>query len=152
MRWWPRAPRQVVRRGWWIAWSPFVGMFIAKISRGRTVRQIILGALSGPVLYSCYWFAMFGGVGLRIERQAANLGVTCADDPPMMEVGGSEYWRLSCRGTDDMWFDMLTNFPMHRCVSVLTRATCQCVTHAAASSLRVQRTLAVPRALRSADC
>ena len=39
--------------GWWIAWAPFVGMFIAKISRGRTVRNIINGAMTGPVLYGC---------------------------------------------------------------------------------------------------
>lgn len=39
--------------GWWIAWAPFVGIFIAKISRGRTVRNIINGALTGPVLYGC---------------------------------------------------------------------------------------------------
>ena len=39
--------------GWWIAWAPFVGMFIAKISRGRTVRTIINGGMSAPVLYAC---------------------------------------------------------------------------------------------------
>lgn len=39
--------------GWWVAWAPFVGMFMAKISRGRTVRSIINGALTAPVLYGC---------------------------------------------------------------------------------------------------
>jgi choline-glycine betaine transporter len=39
--------------GWWIAWAPFVGMFIAKISRGRTVRQIINGSLTGAPLPQC---------------------------------------------------------------------------------------------------
>ncbi len=47
--------------GWWIAWSPFVGMFIARVSRGRTVRQFVLGTLIAPVGASMVWFAIFGG-------------------------------------------------------------------------------------------
>lgn len=43
--------------GWWIAWSPFVGMFVAKISRGRTIREFVNGVLSAPVLYSFLWYA-----------------------------------------------------------------------------------------------
>jgi len=47
--------------GWWISWSPFVGMFIARVSRGRTIRQFILGTLLAPVGASMVWFAIFGG-------------------------------------------------------------------------------------------
>lgn len=50
--------------GWWIAWSPFVGMFIARISRGRTVRQFIIGCLLAPTGASIVWFTIFGGSAL----------------------------------------------------------------------------------------
>lgn len=102
---------------WWIAWSPFVGMFIAKISRGRTVRQVILGSLLGPALYTFVWFAMFGSAGLRMERQAANFGLTCEEDNMMVEVAGRQWWRLSCRGSTDQWFDLFSNYPMHKCAA-----------------------------------
>ena len=64
--------------GWWISWSPFVGMFIAKISRGRTIRQFINGTLTAPVLYSIMWMVIFGGVGIKQERLASNDGLCCA--------------------------------------------------------------------------
>src|SRR6056297_3133974 len=51
---------------WWIAWAPFVGTFIARVSRGRTIRQFVLGALFVPVLVSLVWFAVFGGTALHI--------------------------------------------------------------------------------------
>lgn len=49
---------------WWIAWGPFVGVFIARISRGRTIREFVLGVLIGPTLFSLIWFGTFGGIGL----------------------------------------------------------------------------------------
>ncbi|MGF1551230.1 MAG: BCCT family transporter [Paracoccaceae bacterium] len=49
---------------WWIAWGPFVGVFIARISRGRTIREFVLGVLVGPTLFSILWFGVFGGIGL----------------------------------------------------------------------------------------
>ncbi|MBK0418116.1 BCCT family transporter [Leucobacter sp. CSA1] len=50
--------------GWWISWSPFVGIFIARISRGRTVRQFIAGVLLVPTLVGFLWFSVMGGSGL----------------------------------------------------------------------------------------
>lgn len=50
---------------WWISWSPFVGMFIARISRGRTVREFILAVLLVPTLLTSVWMATFGGMGLE---------------------------------------------------------------------------------------
>lgn len=50
--------------GWWIAWSPFVGSFIARISKGRTVREFILGVLIVPALISILWMNVFGGTAL----------------------------------------------------------------------------------------
>lgn len=53
--------------GWWISWSPFVGMFIARISRGRTIREFIGGALFAPVGASFIWFTVFGDAALYSE-------------------------------------------------------------------------------------
>ena len=57
--------------GWWIAWSPFVGMFIARISKGRTVREFVLGVLILPAMFSFLWLAAFGGSALFVELQGA---------------------------------------------------------------------------------
>ncbi|WP_299349883.1 BCCT family transporter [uncultured Shimia sp.] len=48
---------------WWLAWSPFVGIFIARISRGRTIREFLLGVIVAPTLFSILWFGVFGGLG-----------------------------------------------------------------------------------------
>lgn len=50
--------------GWWIAWSPFVGIFLARISRGRTIREFIVGTLLAPVAASIAWFCIFGGTAV----------------------------------------------------------------------------------------
>jgi choline/glycine/proline betaine transport protein len=50
--------------GWWISWAPFVGMFIARISKGRTVREFVLGVLFLPSLFSTLWLSTFGGSAL----------------------------------------------------------------------------------------
>lgn len=65
--------------GWWISWAPFVGVFIARISRGRTVREFVLGALIVPTLVAVVWFSVLGGAGLY--RQFFT-------DNPMVPEGG----------------------------------------------------------------
>lgn len=50
--------------GWWISWSPFVGIFIARISRGRTVREFVMGVLAVPALVTFLWFSIMGGTAL----------------------------------------------------------------------------------------
>jgi choline/glycine/proline betaine transport protein len=57
--------------GWWISWAPFVGMFIARISRGRTIREFVLGVLLVPTLLTFVWLTLFGGTALWIELQGA---------------------------------------------------------------------------------
>jgi len=52
---------------WWIAWAPFVGSFIARISKGRTIREFVTGVLIVPALGSFTWFAIFGTSGLHLE-------------------------------------------------------------------------------------
>ncbi|MCK0157661.1 BCCT family transporter [Cellulophaga sp. F20128] len=51
--------------GWWIAWSPFVGMFIARISKGRTVREFILGVLIVPSIVTFFWISAFGSTAIH---------------------------------------------------------------------------------------
>lgn len=51
--------------GWTIAWAPFVGLFIAKISRGRTIRQFVLGVMVVPTLFTFFWFSVFGDTALH---------------------------------------------------------------------------------------
>ncbi|MDX1755497.1 MAG: BCCT family transporter [Marinobacter sp.] len=53
---------------WWMTWAPFVGMFIARISRGRTVRELITGALIVPTLVTFIWMSVFGGSALKMEK------------------------------------------------------------------------------------
>jgi choline/glycine/proline betaine transport protein len=52
---------------WWISWSPFVGMFIARISKGRTVREFVFGVILIPTLLSFVWMSVFGGVALNLQ-------------------------------------------------------------------------------------
>ena len=54
--------------GWWIAWSPFVGMFIARVSKGRTVREFVLGVLLVPTFVTFVWITVFGDGALWVER------------------------------------------------------------------------------------
>ncbi len=53
--------------GWWISWSPFVGMFIARISKGRTIREFIAGVLLVPTLVTFFWLVVFGNTALHME-------------------------------------------------------------------------------------
>jgi choline/glycine/proline betaine transport protein len=54
--------------GWWIAWSPFVGLFIARISKGRTVRQMVVGVLMIPTAFSFVWLGAFGGAAIYAQQ------------------------------------------------------------------------------------
>ncbi len=58
---------------WWISWTPFVGLFIARISRGRTIRQFVTGVLLVPSLVSLLWFAVFGGAGIAAQRDGVDV-------------------------------------------------------------------------------
>ena len=98
--------------GWWIAWCPFVGMFIAKISRGRTIREFINATLTAPIFYTFLWLTIFGGAGLRMERSASQANITCSS-----ALGGKNatdsfegLYRLSCRSKNNMWFDVMDQY------------------------------------------
>jgi choline/carnitine/betaine transport len=65
---------------WWISWSPFVGMFIARISKGRTVREFILGVMIIPTLLSFVWMSVFGGSAIYLQSTGAADIVSAVND------------------------------------------------------------------------
>lgn len=65
--------------GWWISWSPFVGMFIARISRGRTIREFSLGVLLVPSIITFFWITVFGNAAI-FEEMAGEGGIKAAVD------------------------------------------------------------------------
>ncbi len=69
---------------WWISWSPFVGMFIARISKGRTIREFVGGVLLIPVIFSFAWFAAMGGTAINFELNEATAGAISGE---VFEVG-----------------------------------------------------------------
>nr|WP_245549742.1 BCCT family transporter [Gordonia effusa] len=60
---------------WWVSWTPFVGMFLAKISRGRTIREFVIGVMVVPSTVSLVWFCVFGGAAIRQQEQNKLPGV-----------------------------------------------------------------------------
>lgn len=60
--------------GWWISWAPFVGMFIARISKGRTIRQFVVGTLFAPVGVSVVWYSTFGGSAIFYDMMSQEAG------------------------------------------------------------------------------
>jgi choline/glycine/proline betaine transport protein len=63
---------------WWISWSPFVGMFIARISRGRTIREFVAGVLLVPSGFTFMWLTFFGNTALYLELQGLGGGIAAA--------------------------------------------------------------------------
>jgi BCCT family betaine/carnitine transporter len=66
---------------WWISWSPFVGMFIARVSRGRTVREFIISVLLIPSIAGAFWMTVFGGTAIKQVVKDGYQGVVEADFP-----------------------------------------------------------------------
>ncbi len=89
--------------GWWIAWSPFVGMFIARVSYGRTIREFIMGVLFVPTLITFAWLTIFGNSALSVE---------------MFGAGGIA--RAVQENIPVALFELLQNFPFNSVTSGLT--------------------------------
>lgn len=69
--------------GWWISWAPFVGMFIARVSRGRTIREFIGGVLFAPVALTFVWFTVFGETAIHIQMfEGGGMAKAVADSVP----------------------------------------------------------------------
>ncbi|MBA3782034.1 MAG: BCCT family transporter [Nocardioides sp.] len=87
---------------WWISWTPFVGMFIARISRGRTIRQFVTGVLLVPSMVSLVWFAIFGGSAIKLQMDG-------------IDIYGSG-------GVEAQLFGLLEQYPLATASSVLVMA------------------------------
>ena len=81
---------------WWIAWAPFVGTFIARISKGRTVREFVTGVLLVPTIFGAFWFSVFGGTGIHMD----------------MSEGIPLFAQMSEQGTEVALFSMLSQLPL----------------------------------------
>jgi len=66
--------------GWWISWAPFVGMFVARISRGRTIREFILATLLVPTAVCVVWFTVFGNTALHLEQLSGGISEAVSAD------------------------------------------------------------------------
>jgi len=88
---------------WWISWTPFVGMFIARISRGRSIRQFVTGVILIPSVVSLLWFAIFGGAAIDQQRAVDPTGA----------VG------LASESTEGQLFGLLGSMPGGAILSVL---------------------------------
>lgn len=84
---------------WWISWSPFVGMFLARISRGRTVREFIIGVMAVPAAVSLVWFCIFGGTAIKLEQI------------------GRSIWGDGA--AESQLFDLLHSFPLGNIVGIV---------------------------------
>jgi len=58
---------------WWISWAPFVGIFIARVSRGRTIREFLVGVLMLPTVLSFFWFSVFGATAMDVQMKGTDL-------------------------------------------------------------------------------
>ncbi len=88
---------------WWISWTPFVGMFIARISRGRTIRQFITGVILIPSAVSLVWFAIFGGTAIEQQRAVDPTGAT----------------GIASESTEGQLFGLLSTLPLGAVLSVV---------------------------------
>ncbi|WP_243385229.1 glycine betaine uptake BCCT transporter [Bacillus kexueae] len=83
---------------WWIAWAPFVGTFIARVSKGRTIREFVIGVLAVPTLFGALWFSVFGGASIYLEHFL---------DIPILQ-------QMSENGMEVALFSVLENYPLAR--------------------------------------
>ncbi|WP_251550478.1 glycine betaine uptake BCCT transporter [Neobacillus muris] len=84
---------------WWISWSPFVGIFIARVSRGRTIREFLIGVLLLPTLVSFLWFAVFGTSAIEVQN-----------------AGSIDLTKFA---TEEVLFAIFNEFPMSTILSIV---------------------------------
>lgn len=84
---------------WWIAWSPFVGIFIARVSKGRTIREFVVFVLLIPSLIGFLWFSTFGGSAILLEHE----GIA----------------KISALATEESLFGVFENYPMGTVLSII---------------------------------
>ncbi len=90
---------------WWIAWAPFVGIFIARISKGRTIREFIIGVIAAPSIASLVWFSIFGTLGI-------DLGITG-------KIGIDALKNIAAV-PETAFFKIIYNYPLGAVISIIT--------------------------------
>jgi len=90
---------------WWISWAPFVGAFIARVSKGRTIREFVAGVLAVPALLSFIWFAALGGTALHIQL-----------------AGTADLVAAYANGAEQVLFQVLDVLPWPKLMAVLASA------------------------------
>ena len=86
---------------WWISWAPFVGTFIARISRGRTIREFVVGVILVPSVVSFVWFSILGGAAINLDLNGAGIAAAAAE------------------GSEIALFATLAEFPLAALTSVI---------------------------------
>ncbi|MFL4474321.1 BCCT family transporter [Paeniglutamicibacter sp. MACA_103] len=97
MQWWT-----YFMMAWWLSWGAFVGVFLAKISKGRTIRQFVAGVLGVPSLVFFAWFTIFGGTAIKFEMDGAPIAAQTAEN------------------LNSAFFAMLNELPLVQITSVVT--------------------------------
>lgn len=97
MQWWT-----YFMMAWWLSWGAFVGVFLAKISRGRTIRQFVLGVMVVPSLVFFAWFTIFGGAAIKFDMD-----------------GGGTIGAAAGEDINSAFFEMLANLPLLGVTSVV---------------------------------
>jgi len=123
MDWWT-----IFYWAWWITWAPFVGFFVAIISRGRTVRQVIFGGFVCPTIFAILWFSIFGGLAIKMERvaemalkvrpEAEYASIQCAEHysgatpitPEAKMLAEAGYYLLTCLPRDDQIYYLMSPY------------------------------------------
>ena len=95
--------------GWWISWGPFVGIFMAKISRGRTLGQFITCSLIVPALSAALFLGVWGAEGIRLQNMADTEGLTCTSATSPFSTTSTAI-NLNCLSTEDMLFDQISAY------------------------------------------
>ncbi len=90
--------------GWWLAWAPFVGLFIARISRGRTIREFVIGVLLFPTAFTLLWMTIFGNSAIAL----------------VFEQGVTELANMVNKDSSVALFVFLENFPFSSLLSFLS--------------------------------
>ncbi len=90
---------------WWIAWAPFVGAFIARISRGRTIKEFVFGVVLAPAIGSLVWFAIFGSLGI-------NLGIK--------EILSTEVMTNIVASPETALFIVMESYPLGKILSIIS--------------------------------
>ncbi len=87
---------------WWLSWGAFVGVFLAKISRGRTIREFVFGVMAVPSLVFFIWFTIFGGTAIHVDL-----------------YGGGQIGAAALEDVNSAFFDMLGHLPLVQITSVI---------------------------------